>query len=99
MRLRNAISTILSLHELNDSRNTSVLLLSGVLVALSFGIFGCLEQLIVAEARSNGFQGGDEELIILDKRDGYTPTEVRKLLKAWGYGCWSVSSPSPCLRV
>jgi hypothetical protein len=90
MSFRHAISTFCSLNKLNESRSTSVLLLSGVLVALSLAIFGSLEQLIIAEARSGGFKGDDEDLVILDRRDGYTPEEIRKMLKAWGSGCWLV---------
>jgi hypothetical protein len=87
MSFRHAISTFCSLNQLSESRSTSVLLLSGVLVALSLAMFSSLEQLIVAEARSGGFKGDVEDLVILDKRDGYTPKEIKKMLKAWGSGC------------
>lgn len=75
-----------SLPTLAKSRSLYVLVLSSILAGLSLIAFASLESSIVNEAKAQGFTGNEDDLLILDRRHGYEPDEVRRLLTTWGPG-------------
>ncbi|KAG2444108.1 hypothetical protein HYH02_009050 [Chlamydomonas schloesseri] len=68
-------------------RSWSFAAVCAVLVAVSLATFDLLSNGIAKAASEGGFSTADPEdpvLVILDRRFGYTPSEVTTAMKAWG---------------
>lgn len=67
-----------------DVKSKSTMLLSFAVTVISLMMFQFLTQIITQVSLAGGFSGDVSKLLIFDLRNGYTPSEAKTLLEAWG---------------